>query len=335
MSTRVLTGIKPTGTGELHLGNYVGAVRPIIEYAANPEHEVYLFIADYHSLINQHDPKVIRDNSLRMATNLMALCANQDNIHIYLQSDIPEILELNFILSCFTSKGLMNRAHAYKAMCDKNSELGRSDLDDGINMGLYTYPILMSADILIFQPDFVPVGQDQKQHIEIARDICSRINHNYKSDLKLPQPIISKDSGTIPGLDGRKMSKSYNNTITLFATEKQLQKLINKIKTDSKGVDEKKDYKSSCLYDLHANFANAEQQAMLQELFDNGAGYGEIKKQVFTAINSEISSYRAEYDKLIEQPELVYAKLRASADLIRPGARDFINNLRQIIGINP
>jgi tryptophanyl-tRNA synthetase len=334
MSKIILTGIKPTGTGELHLGNYVGAVRPIMEYAENPEHEVYLFIADYHSLINQHDPKIMRENSLRMAANLISCCNNKDNVHIYLQSDIPEILELNFILSCFTAKGLMNRAHAYKAACDKNSELGRSDLDDGINMGLYTYPILMAADILIFQPDFVPVGQDQKQHLEIARDICSRINHNYKSNLKLPSPIISKDSGTIPGLDGRKMSKSYNNIIPLFSTEKRMQKLINKIKTDSKEVNEPKDHSDSSLYELYTHFSTKPQQEKMQQMFAEGAGYGDIKKQVFATINNEITDYREIYNSLLENPESIHEKLNNTAIKIRPRAQEFIKILRDKIGIN-
>lgn len=334
MGSRILTGLKPTGTGDLHLGNYVGALRPIVNFANQSDNEIYLFIADYHSLINIHDPKQLASNTLKVAAALFALCSEHPNVHIYRQSDIPEILELNFILSCFTSKGLMNRAHAYKAAIDKNKELGRADLDDGVNMGLYTYPILMAADIIIFQPDFVPVGQDQQQHLEITRDILDRLNHIYGAELKSPSAVTSGSNSTILGLDGQKMSKSYHNTIPLFGTEKELKKLINKIKTDSRDVNEPKDHETSILYKIYSHFGDKADLEKMQTTFASGAGYGEIKSIIFDAINSELQPIRSCYEKLLTEPDKINQQLQQTANKIRPQAQELIKKLRQRCGLS-
>ena len=333
MTTRIMTGLKPTGSGELHLGNYIGALRPLVNFAREAEHEVYLMIADYHTLINIHDAEQMRANVERVAAAMLALMHDLPHVHIYRQSAIPEITELNFILSCFSSKGLMNRAHAYKALIDKNQELGRTDLDQGINMGLFTYPILMAADILIFQPDLVPVGKDQHQHLEIARDICQTFNHKLKAEIQLPQTFTPEGAGVLPGIDGQKMSKSYNNTIPIFCEEKRLKKLINKIKTDSKGMDEPKDTAGSILFETFCQFSTSEQQHALAARFASGAGYGEIKQAVFEAVNTEISPLREIYQHWLQQPQALLEKLQQHEESIRPTASQNLQIIKQKCGL--
>ena len=258
----VLTGIKPTGMP--HLGNYIGALKPLIE--RSKQYKTFMFIADLHALNTIHDPKVIREHTYQAAAMMMALGVDLNNAVLFRQSDIVEIYQLNTVLMNVTPKGLMNRAHSYKAAMDKNIANG-TDVDAGVNMGLYTYPILMTADILLYDSDIVPVGADQKQHVEFARDIAGYFNHTYGETFKLPEPVIGEDTGLIPGLDGRKMSKSYDNTIPLLAPEKELKKKVMRIITDSKTPEEPKDPDTSTIYQLYKHFATEAEVAEFAEMF--------------------------------------------------------------------
>ena len=263
----VLTGIKPTGMP--HLGNYVGALKPLIEQSQT--HKTFMFIADLHALNTIHDAKQIKQHTHEIAALLIALGLNLENAVLFRQSDIDEIYQLNTFLMNVTPKGLMNRAHSYKAMMDKNTAHGL-DIDAGVNMGLYTYPILMSADILLYNADIVPVGADQKQHVEFARDIAGHFNTIYGETFKMPEPVIGRETGLIPGLDGRKMSKSYDNIIPLFAPEKELKKKIMRIITDSKTPEESKNPDESTIFQLYRHFATDEQIAELQRQIEELGG---------------------------------------------------------------
>ena len=291
----VLTGIKPTGTP--HMGNYVGALHPLIEMAKT--RKTFVFIADLHALNIIHDPNQIRQHTYEIAAILLALGLNLENATLFRQSDIVQVSQLSTMLMNITPKGLMNRAHSYKAAVEKNMASG-ADVDAGVNMGLYTYPILMAADILLYNTDVVPVGADQKQHVEFARDIAGYFNHTYGEIFKLPEPVISADAGIIPGLDGRKMSKSYDNIIPLFAPESELKKKIMRIITDSKLPDEPKNPDESTIFQLYRQFANADEIADMRARFERGGmGYGDAKRILFEKINSVLSGPRAEYERLM------------------------------------
>ena len=291
----VLTGIKPTGTP--HMGNYIGALHPLIEMAKT--RKTFVFIADLHALNIIHDPNQIRQHTYEIAAILLALGLNLENATLFRQSDIVQVSQLSTMLMNVTPKGLMNRAHSYKAAVEKNTAAG-ADVDAGINMGLYTYPILMAADILLYNTDVVPVGADQKQHVEFARDIAGYFNHTYGEIFKLPEPVISADAGIIPGLDGRKMSKSYDNIIPLFAPESELKKKIMRIITDSKLPDEPKNPDESTIFQLYRQFANADEIADMRARFERGGmGYGDAKRILFEKINSVLSGPRAEYERLM------------------------------------
>ena len=291
----VLTGIKPTGTP--HMGNYIGALHPLIEMAKT--RKTFVFIADLHALNIIHDPNQIRQHTYEIAAILLALGLNLENATLFRQSDIVQVSQLSTMLMNVTPKGLMNRAHSYKAAVEKNMASG-ADVDAGVNMGLYTYPILMAADILLYNTDVVPVGADQKQHVEFARDIAGYFNHTYGETFKLPEPVISADAGIIPGLDGRKMSKSYDNIIPLFAPESELKKKIMRIITDSKLPDEPKNPDESTIFQLYRQFANADEIADMRARFERGGmGYGDAKRILFEKINSVLSGPRAEYERLM------------------------------------
>ena len=291
----VLTGIKPTGTP--HMGNYVGALHPLIEMAKT--RKTFVFIADLHALNIIHDPNQIRQHTYEIAAILLALGLNLENATLFRQSDIVQVSQLSTMLMNVTPKGLMNRAHSYKAAVEKNTASG-ADVDAGVNMGLYTYPILMAADILLYNTDVVPVGADQKQHVEFARDIAGYFNHTYGEIFKLPEPVISADAGIIPGLDGRKMSKSYDNIIPLFAPESELKKKIMRIITDSKLPDEPKNPDESTIFQLYRQFANVDEIADMRARFERGGmGYGDAKRILFEKINSVLSAPRAEYERLM------------------------------------
>ena len=291
----VLTGIKPTGTP--HLGNYVGALKPLIEQSRSQK--TFVFIADLHALNTIHDAAQIKQHTYEIAALLISLGLDLNNAVLFRQSDIDEIYQLNTLLMNVTPKGLMNRAHSYKATIDKNIAAG-NDVDAGVNMGLYTYPVLMSADILLYNSDVVPVGADQKQHVEFARDIAGYFNHTYGNTFKLPEPVIGRETGLIPGLDGRKMSKSYDNTIPVFEQENKLKKKIMRIITDSKTPEEAKNPDESTIFQLYKHFADEQEIAEFADMFRRGGmGYGTAKTILFEKINSVLAEPRAEYERLM------------------------------------
>jgi len=329
---RVLTGITTSGTP--HLGNYVGAIRPAIAAARNPDVDAYLFLADYHALIKCHDPEQVATSSREIAATWLALGLDPAATHFYRQSDIPEITELCWILCCSAAKGLMNRAHAYKAAVQANEESG-ADPDFAVTMGLFSYPVLMAADILIFQGAKVPVGRDQIQHVEMARDIAQRFNHNYAPLFTLPEAVVDDNVAVLQGLDGRKMSKSYGNTIPLFGTEKQLQKAINKIKTNLLEPGDPKETEGSTLFQIWCAFADADERAAMAQAFAGGIAWGEAKKQLFERVNDELSPARAQYERLMAAPEEVEAILQAGAARVRPEATELLAKVRSAVGLRP
>ena len=331
-NTVVLTGIKPTGMP--HLGNYLGAIRPALALAEEPNTEARFFIADYHSLNTVRDAATLRSYTREVAASWLAAGLDPEKTLIYKQSDVPETFELTTILMAFTAKGLMNRAHAYKAAVDANREKGQSE-DHQINMGLYTYPVLMAADILLFDTDVVPVGKDQVQHVEMAQDIAGVINHNYGEELlKIPQARTSEALMTIPGLDGRKMSKSYDNHIPLFLPEKQLRKTIMKIVTNSQGIEEPKDPESCNVFALFKLFADEAEQAVLAERYRaGGMGWGEAKAALFECLNREIAPIRERYDALMEDPSHIDQVLAEGAVRARELADAKLTLLRKAVGV--
>ena len=321
----VLTGIKPTGMP--HLGNYIGALKPLIEQAKTQK--TFVFIADLHALNTISDAKQIKQHTYEIAALLVALGLDLNNAVLFRQSDIDEIYQLNTLLMNVTPKGLMNRAHSYKAAMDKNIAAG-ADVDAGVNMGLYTYPILMSADILLYNSDIVPVGADQKQHVEFARDIAGHFNTVYGQVFKLPEPVIGQETGLIPGLDGRKMSKSYDNTIALFAPEKELKKKIMRIITDSKTPDEPKDPDTSTIFHLYKHFASDTEIAEFAEMFRRGGmGYGTAKTILFDKINSVLMTPRAEYERLMANTAELDKILDDGAQRARVVAQQMIKRVKK------
>lgn len=321
----VLTGIKPTGTP--HVGNYVGALKPLIEQSQTQK--TFMFIADLHALNLIHDASLIKQHTYEITAMLVALGLNLDNAVLFRQSDIDEIYQLNTLLMNITPKGLMNRAHSYKAAMDKNIASG-DDVDAGVNMGLYTYPILMSADILLYNSDIVPVGADQKQHVEFARDIAGYFNHTYGETFKLPTPVIGRDTGLIPGLDGRKMSKSYDNTIPLMAPEKELKKKIMRIITDSKTPEEAKNPDESTIYQLYKHFASESEIAEFAEMFRaGGMGYGTAKTILFEKVNSVLSDARIEYERLMANPDEIEQILQRGASRAKPVAEQTLARVKK------
>ncbi len=325
-----LTGIKATGMP--HLGNYIGAIKPAIDMANTGSFQSYYFIADYHSLVSIHDAKMMKNYTYEVAAAWLAMGLDPKAITLYKQSDIPEILELHWMLSCFTTKGLMNRAHAYKAVVQENEGLER-DSDHGINIGLFTYPILMAADIMILNADVVPVGADQLQHIEIARDIATVFNNTYGSKLKLPKAIVSEGNKLLSGLDGRKMSKSYGNHIPLFSSDKELKKLINRITTDSSGPLDPKNPDDSLIFDYYGQFASAEQTLALRAWYLKGIGWGEAKMELLSVLNSSLSGPREIYAELMGNTSKIDLILEEGAARVRPHAQKLISELKQSIGL--
>jgi tryptophanyl-tRNA synthetase len=326
-----LTGITTTGTP--HIGNYVGAIRPGIAASRDSSKENYYFLADFHALAKAEDPDKIHRSTLEIAAAWLALGLDTDNATFYRQSDIPEIPELTWILTSVTAKGLMNRAHSYKAMVQANEEGGNSDPDKGITMALYSYPVLMAADILLFKSTRVPVGRDQKQHVEMARDIAQRFNHRYGEHFVLPEPVISEHTAVLAGLDGRKMSKSYNNTIPLFASDKQLRKLIMKIKTNSLQPGEPKDTRDSTLFEIYKAFATPQEVREIERRYAEGIAWGDMKQLLFEYINEHIRPARDEYQRLLENPSDVEQALLEGAERAREISVPFIEEIRHAIGI--
>lgn len=334
MTVRVLTGVTPSGT--LHLGNYVGAIRPAIQKSRAEGTESFYFLSDYHALIKTSDPDRVEKSRIQIAATWLACGLDPKRVHFYRQSDLPETLELNWILNCVTSKGLMNRAHAYKAKVEANEAAGE-DPDNNVTMGLFCYPILMAADILIFKASFIPVGRDQIQHIEMCRDIATRFNQMYGNGeeiFPLPEALIDEDTAILPGLDGRKMSKSYDNVIPLFeGGEKALREAIMKIVTDSKLPGEPKDPDSTSLTALYDAFATHEERNEFRRKLQEGLGWGEAKVIVFEKINSEIGPMRERYEAYMQEPEKVEAILREGVERIRPMARALVDRCRNAVGL--
>jgi tryptophanyl-tRNA synthetase len=321
----VLTGI--TTNGSPHLGNYVGAMRPAIELSKKTKS--FIFLADYHSLIKQQDPELTHQSTLSIAAAWIACGLDLKNTIFYRQSNIPQIMELNWILTSITPKGLMNRAHAYKSIQDITSG---KDKDKNVQMGLFNYPILMSSDILIFNAELIPVGSDQKQHIEMTRDIANKFNLTYGSFFNLPEPLIDETTSYLPGLDGNKMSKSYSNYIDLFSQEKKLQKQINQIKTDSLEPGEKKP-KDSTLYEYFKCFTNDKNIKQIDAYFNEGMGWGDLKKELFECINKEISPAREKYYDLVNNPKKVEKLLEeGEAKALNIASRN-LKEIRSLVGI--
>lgn len=328
---RVLTGI--TTTGSPHLGNYVGAIRPAIAASRGADVESFYFLADYHALVKCDDPARVQRSTLAIAASWLACGLDADKVYFYRQSDIPEIAELTWLLTCVTAKGLLNRAHAYKAATDANRDKG-DDPDAAITAGLYMYPVLMAADILVFNANRVPVGRDQIQHIEMARDIGQRFNHIYGGEyFTLPEAVIDDNVATLPGLDGRKMSKSYNNTIPLWLPERELRKSILGIVTNSQAPGEPKNPDDSNIFAIYQAFASAEETAAMRRAFAEGIGWGDAKQKLFERINVELAPMRERYETLIAKPGDIEDALLAGARRARAIAQPFLMRLREAAGL--
>ena len=329
-STRFLTGITTSGTP--HLGNYVGSIRPSVRHSLSASVESFYFLADYHALIKIGDPARIQRSTLEIAASWLAAGLDPERVIFYRQSDVPEIPELTWFLTCVTGKGILNRAHAYKASVDKNLATG-DEPDADVNAGLFMYPVLMGADILLFNAHKVPVGRDQIQHIEMARDMAHSFNHRYGEHFVPPQAEIEEDVATLPGLDGRKMSKSYDNTIPLFAPRAQLQKLINSIVTDSRAPGEAKSTEGSALFQIYQAFATPQETTDLRQAYADGIAWGDAKQVVFERLDREIAPMRASYLALLNDPAKIEAILLAGAAKARQIATPFMGRLRQAVGL--
>ncbi|MDO4435193.1 MAG: tryptophan--tRNA ligase [Cardiobacteriaceae bacterium] len=330
MKKRILTGI--TTTGIPHLGNYVGAIRPAISQSQAQEETSFLFLADFHALIKCYDPKLIQESTLAIAATWLACGLNPEKITFYRQSDIPEIPELAWILQCVTAKGLMNRAHAYKAAVDQNVA-AEQEPDHEISMGLFCYPVLMAADILMFNATHIPVGKDQIQHVEMTKDIAARFNHRYGQQFVLPEAVVEEDTPLLTGLDGRKMSKSYGNTIALFEPEKALRKQVMKIVTNSQEPHEPKNPDESVVFEIYRAFSSPEEQQAMRERYQSGIGWGEAKQALFEKINEELGEARERYHQLIENPKRIEEILQFGAEKARKESRARLEAVRAAVGI--
>lgn len=327
---RVLTGITPSGTP--HLGNYVGSIRHSVRQSVAPGVESFFFLADYHALIKVQEPALIQRSTLEIAASWLACGLDPERVTFYRQSDIVEIPELTWFLTCVTGKGVLNRAHAYKAQLDKNIAKGE-DPDADVTAGLFMYPVLMGADILMFNAHKVPVGRDQVQHIEMARDMAQRFNHQYGEHFTLPEAEIDDAVATLPGLDGRKMSKSYGNTIAMFAPRAQLQKQIASIVTDSRPPGEPKDTEGSALFQIYQAFASAEETEALRKAYAEGIGWGDAKQMLFERIDHEVAPLRERYEALMNDPAEIERILLIGAEKARKLARPFMAELRHAVGL--
>ena len=326
MKKRILTGITTTGTP--HIGNYIGAIRPAIEMTKNSD-ESFFFLADYHSIIKNQDTDSIKNSVKNVALAWLSSGLDPNKSYFYKQSDVPEIIELCWILNCVTAKGLMNRAHAYKAATSVNE----NDPDKGITMGLFSYPILMAADILMFDSTHVPVGSDQVQHLEMTRDIAARFNHLYQPILTIPDPIIQDKENIVPGLDGRKMSKSYGNVIPLLESEKILKKSVMKIVTNSLEPGEPKDSSDCTIFSLFKNFVDDSEIKSIQKAYDDGIAWGEAKEMLFNSINNELEPIRSRFEELKEDDDYINDLLSDGAKKARYIAKNKISQIKEVIGI--
>jgi tryptophanyl-tRNA synthetase len=326
MKKRILTGITTTGTP--HIGNYLGAIKPALKQAENFD-ESYYFLADYHAIIKNSDGLEVSESVKKVALAWLASGLDVNKSFFYRQSDIPEIIELSWILNCVTAKGLMNRSHAYKAAISNN----KNDEDKGITMGLFSYPVLMAADILMFNATHVPVGADQIQHLEMTRDIAARFNHIYKKTFELPEAIIQSKKDTVPGIDGQKMSKSYGNIIPLLSTEKQLKKAIAKIVTNSLEPGDPKDSSNCSLFQLYKYFASNEMIEEFENDYKEGISWGDAKSKLFDVINNEMMPVREKYNSLVNDKNLLNDLLEEGSKKVRPIAKEMLSTIRDRVGI--
>lgn len=329
-TVRYLTGITTTGTP--HLGNYVGAIRPTVQASRREGTENFYFLADYHALIKCDEPARIQRSTLEIAACWLACGLDPERVFFYRQSDIPEIPELTWLLTCVTGKGVLNRAHAYKAQVDKNTAAG-VDVDADVSAGLFMYPVLMGADILMFKAHRIPVGRDQIQHIEMARDMAQSFNHLYGEHLVLPEAQVDESVALLPGLDGRKMSKSYDNVIGLFAPREQVRKQIFAIVTDSRAPGEPKDTEGSALFQIYQAFATPEETQQLRRQYAAGIAWSDAKQLLFDRIDREIAPMRERYEHLVNHPGELEAILQAGAAKARVRATPFMGELRQAVGL--
>ena len=319
----VLSGTKPTGE-HLHLGNYFGALRQFVDLQEEHDTALY-FVADYHSMTSIRDGEERRRNTESVVLDYLAAGLDPSRAILFRQSDLPEVTELTWMLSSITTMGMLERAHAYKAATDKGEE---------IDHGTFTYPVLMAADILLYGSHLVPVGKDQKQHIEMARDMAGRFNRYYDCEaLVLPEPYILEDTATVPGTDGRKMSKSYNNIIPLFAPEKKFRKLIMKIKTNSLEPGEPKGTEGSTLFEIYRAFATEDETKAVEKLYADGIAWGEMKQMLFEYINDHIKPAREKYESLIADPSIVEKELQRGAEKAREISKPYLAEIRHAIGI--
>jgi tryptophanyl-tRNA synthetase len=329
---RFLTGITTTGTP--HLGNFVGSIRPSVAASRLPGVQSFYFLADYHALIKCDEPARIQRSTLEIAASWLASGLDPERVMFYRQSDIPEIPELTWLLTCVTGKGVLNRAHAYKASVDKNEAAGH-DPDADVTAGLFMYPVLMGADILMFKAHKVPVGRDQIQHIEMARDMAQRFNHLYGEHFVLPEAVVEESVALLPGLDGRKMSKSYDNTIPLFTPREQLRKLIAGIVTDSRAPGEAKEVEGSALFQIYKAFASADETAALRRAYADGIAWADAKQMLFERIDREVAPLRERYHELISSPQKIEALLLAGGEKARAVAAPFMGEVRRAVGLRP
>ena len=326
---RILTGITPSGYP--HLGNYIGAIKPSLDLL-DEKCESFLFIADLHALIKVWDPVKLDELSKKIAMAWLASGLDADKTFFYRQSDIPEITELAWILSCVTEKGLLNRAHAYKAAVDQNKESGKKDYEEGISLGLFSYPLLMACDILTPNATHVPVGKDQQQHLEITRDIALKFNKRYEEVFNLPEGVISSDH-FVQGIDGRKMSKSYNNIIPLLGTEEELKKSVMKIVTNSQEPGEKKEWKENTLFSIYSSFANEVQIADLKAKFNDGIGWGDAKLILFQDLNEELLPIREKFQDLQTRESDIEELLQENAKKVRKFTIPFLEKIKSVVGL--
>ena len=326
-----LTGIKPTG--QPHIGNYLGMIKPALELAET--YQALYFIADYHALTTVKDKKELIHLTHQATATWLALGLDPNEVIFYRQSDIPEVFELSWALACFTAKGLLNRAHAYKAIVDDNISEGREE-DKNINVGLFTYPVLMAADILLFGTHVVPVGLDQQQHLEITRDVALTFNRNYGNVLTIPEAVIRKEVMTIPGIDGRKMSKSYNNVIPIFAPTNQVRKPVMRIVTDSRLPEDPKDPDECNIFAIYRHFADADAVAAKRQLYlDGGLAYGEMKKELFALLETTFSAQRDRYNDLMDNTDELDKILEEGSEKARDIAVPILAKVRKAVGVSP
>lgn len=318
---RILSGIQPSG--KLHIGNYFGMMQPMIEHMESSE--LYVFIVDLHALTSVHDRGRLREGTLEAAADFLALGLDPDRCTFWVQSDVPEVCELSWLLSSITPMGLLERCHSYKDKIAKNIAPSH---------GLFAYPVLMAADILLYQAEVVPVGKDQKQHLEVARDIAIKFNNTFGETFVLPEPAISESTAIVPGLDGQKMSKSYGNTIPIFLDEKPLRKVVMSIQTDSTPVEEPKDPETCSLYALLRLFASPEKMAEVHDLYVNGgAAYGYLKQDLFELINDYFAAARTRKKELLENKDYLREVLAKGADKAREKATTTLELARDRIGL--